>query len=146
MIHRKAQSITYRMWFSTEFTASQIATLVMIGVTVIITTILSTFNLSSFIIIWMIFNHMRMLILMLLTEAYFPTQVNNYLVRLKLFSFNLSFLSIQNMPGLNEILKLFDYPQSNAVLQDLGLESQSTLVNNINLVFTLIMIMITHLM
>ena len=114
------------------------------GVTVGISAILSTSNISSFIVIWMVFNQMRMLILMLLTDAYFPSQVNSYLIGQKLFSFSFSFLSIQSIPGLKEIANLFDSPQSNTVLQDIGLTSQSTFVNNINLLLVLTLVTLTH--
>ena len=92
--------LTFRIWYSTDFSSSQIATLILIGITVGITAILSTVNLSSFIVIWMVFNQMRMLVLMLLTDAYFPSQVYNYLVGQKIFSFNFSFLSIHSISKL----------------------------------------------
>ena len=133
--HRKVSSNTFRSWISTskDITASQIAGLSSIGVAVGVTAILSALNVSSFIIIWMVFNQMRILILMLLTEAYFPSQIKNYLLGLKLFSFNFSFLFIQDIPGINEVSNLFDFSQPETVLQDIGLISKSSLFNSITI-------------
>ena len=130
---------------STGTTTQQISTLSSIGITVGVSVVLSTFSISSIIIVWMIFNQMRILILMLLTEAYFPSPVNNYLVGLKMFSFNFSFMFIQNIPWLQNWLKEFNFSQPSAMLQDIGLVSQSSLINNINLLLILILIVLSHI-
>ena len=78
------------------------------GMSIPITLMLSAFNLSSMTNIFLILNQMRILILLLLTEAYFPEALINYITGFKFALFSFSFISLQDVEGLNKLLSWAD--------------------------------------
>ena len=127
---------------STE--SSQIAALAAWGVTAGAAAVLSMMNLSSITVIWAIFNQMRSLILILLTGWYFTDNVKVYLSGMKIFSFNLSFLSIGSLPVAITVVNFFDFSQAYSTIADSGFTSESTFVNCLNMFSTFLLIMLTH--
>ena len=129
---------------STKSTTAQISSLTSIGIGAWIVLILSSVNLSSIAVVWTIFSQFRLLIFLILTDAYLPQSVIDYITGMKFFSFNFSFLSFQTISVVKKPLQLIEFDKSNSMLESIGLNSGSTLVNSINLIATTLMMFALH--
>ena len=96
---------------STETTTAQISSLTSIGIGAWIVLILSSINLSSIAVVWTIFSQFRLLIFLILTDAYLPQSVIDYITGMKFFSFNFSFLSFQTISVVKKPLQLIEFDQ-----------------------------------
>lgn len=81
----------------------------------------------------------RMFLLLVLTGAYLPPKIANYIIGQRIFTFNFSFLSLAKFDKI-------DYPQVDSSLKTIGVESGSTIINNFNLVFVILLIGAVHLL
>ena len=122
---------------SSQFTTTQILIMSILGMTILVTMMLSAFNLSSMTNIFLIFNQMRILMLLLLTEAYFPDSLINYITGFKFALFSFSFISIQDVGGFSKLLSWDNIPQHKNFLENIGITSISAFYNNANFLFTL---------
>ena len=80
---------------------------------------------------------MKILILLFLTEAYFPQSLTYYITGFKFALFNFSYISIQDVSGFNKLFNWANFPQIKNYLYDIGLNSQSAFYNNANFAFML---------
>ena len=80
-----------------------------------------------------------------LTDAYFPPEIIAFLTGLDFSLFSFSFLPIKIIFGVEAILDLFDYSQSDDYYVDMGFNSGSAFVNHFNLLVVFITISILHL-
>ena len=141
------KSKTTNQTTSSSLTASaQTTAMVSTGVGAGISLLMSSMNLSSIAVLWAIFSQFRLLIFLILSDSYLPQSVIDYISGMKIFSFNFSFLSIQNLPIIRIPLRLFDFTQNSQALESIGLNSGSSLINNINLAFTFLMIISVHIL
>ena len=88
---------------------------------------------------------MRIFIFLLLTEAYFPEALINYITGFKFALLSFSFISIQDVEGLNKLLSWADIPQQKSYLYEIGLTSRSAVYNNANLLFSVSLLILTHI-
>ena len=131
---------------SSESQTAQIASLSSAGVGTGVSLLFSSFNLTTIFVIWTIFSQYRTLIFLILTDAYLPSSVVEYITGMKLFSFNFSFLQISNWPGINLGINFLNYNQIITQLETIGIESGSSFVNNINIVLILLSIVLVHIL
>ena len=124
--------------------STQTAALVAWGVTSAAAVALSMLNLSSITVVWAMFNQMRNLLLILLTGAYVTENVEAYLIGMKVFTFNFSFLSIGSLPFVIKVVNFFDFSQSYVSVSSCGFASESTFVNIFNELWVLLWIVSAH--
>ena len=94
---------------------------------------------------WSLVNQFQIFLLMPLTDAYFPPEIIAFLTGLDFSLFSFSFLPIKIIFGVEAILDLFDYSQSDDYYVDMGFNSGSAFVNHFNLLVVFITISILHL-
>jgi len=95
--------------------------------------------------LWFILNQLQMTILVLLIDDFTPDDINEYLEGLGFVMFNFNFIPFKQLPGLNLPTDWMDFAQPNEKIEALGLESGSTLVNNISLISTFLITAAIHL-
>ena len=122
-------------------TASEIA--VVIGIS--LAAIVSLMNLSAPIAMWMIANQTQLVSLLLLTGAYLPASIKGILTGSQFTSFSFSFIPVMDIPGINNLLKPFDIEQEDVNLQEMGLNSGSTITSNSTFLFMIIVLIMLHL-
>ena len=126
--------------------SSKIAIMTGLSITVGAAVVMSLMNLSSITIVWAIFNQMRTLTLILLTDSYVTDNIRVYLSGMKIFSFNFQFLSIGSLPGAIKIVNYFDSKQKYRSISDSGFSSESTLVNCLNILLIYLLVISMHFM
>ena len=131
---------------SNSSSSAQTTAMASAGVGAGIALIMSSLNMSSIAVLWSIFSQFRLLIFLILSDAYLPQSVIDYISGMKLFSFNFSFLSFQTLPVIKVPLQLLDFTQNSVELETIGLNSGSSFVNSINLLLTVIMVIFLHIM
>lgn len=89
---------------------------------------------SSILVVWIVCNQFRLLMFFAISGAYLPESVLTYITGVKLFSFNISFLPFEKLPGIKQTVGVLDSDQVDSYLEKLGLESNSSIVNNISLI------------
>ena len=139
-------TITLTNSTSSESQTAQIVSLSSAGVGIGMSLLFSSFSMTTVFLIWAIFSQYRTLIFLILTDAYLPGSVVEYITGMKLFSFNFSFLKISNWPGINLGTNVLNYNQINTQLETIGIESGSSFVNNINILLILLSIILVHIL
>ena len=94
---------------------------------------------------WAIINQFQIIILLPLMFGSFNTKVINYILSLEAALFSFNFISVQDWVPKN-FIDTFDFHQPNEYLNIIELESGSTLINNLSLIFILTVCMIIHLL
>jgi len=94
--------------------------------------------------IWLIIGQFQLLMLLLLTGAYIPKFVADYLAGMDYTLFSFSFLKTDKWNFLLYFKSWFDYKQENVMLDFIGIKSGSTLINNLSLIFMFIIMMLLH--
>uniref|UniRef100_A0A7S3J5I8 Uncharacterized protein n=1 Tax=Euplotes harpa TaxID=151035 RepID=A0A7S3J5I8_9SPIT len=102
-------------------------------------------SVSSPTAVWLIFNQLRSLALLILTGSYIPYNLRNYLLGFKLFQLNLSFLQVQSVPFVKDALGGILSAQPDTDLEDVGLEYESALMNDLGILFTVLAFAGVHL-
>lgn len=116
----------------------------MTGTTSLLSLGLSLTNASSLVVIWLISSQMRLLLLLVLTKAYMPKDVKDYILGFEVFSFDFSFVSAKSVPPLSYLVDWLDHAQPEDVLTDVGVESTSSLANLLDLFVTLAAVILAH--
>lgn len=96
--------------------------------------------------IWIVVTESRLLLLLVITCTYLPQKVIEFIVGGKIFSFNFSFLSIEKLSEIKDKVQSMDFSQNDDRLKTMGLESGSTIVNNLNLLLVISLIAMTHVL
>jgi hypothetical protein len=112
------------------------ATKTIIGIGVLLALAISILNLSSPMAIWAIINQFQLFTLLLLTKTNLPADVRGYITDELFVTFSFDFLQIGKLYSGED--------QSNDVLEEIGINSHSTLHNNINLIFVILVIAVVH--
>ncbi|CAI2387031.1 unnamed protein product [Moneuplotes crassus] len=94
--------------------------------------------------IWQMMNQIQLLKLLLLTGAYLPSEAKEFFNGMEFMSFDFSFIPFGKLPGLGYSIDFIDFDQNSQELNDFGLESGSSLVNNLSFILFLIFIAIIH--
>lgn len=116
-----------------------------VGVSVACAFAISMASVSSPTAVWLIFNQLRSLTLLILTGSYIPYNLRSYLLGFKLFQFNFLFLRVQSVPFARDALSGMMSAQPDTDLEDIGLEYESALVNDLGILFTVLAFAGVHL-
>ena len=109
---------------------------------VILTSIINQVSPSG---LWIMINGYQALMLLLLTGAYFPKTLTDYLSGLNFTLFSFNFVPVLNPSYGKEAKSWIDYDVDNDYLETIGLNSDSTLINNFNTLLIFILIISIHL-
>ena len=109
---------------------------------VILTSIINQVSPSG---LWIMINGYQALMLLLLTGAYFPKTLTDFLSGLNFTLFSFNFVPVLSLPYGKEAKSWIDYDVDNNYLKTIGLSSGSTLINNFNTCLIFILIISIHL-
>ena len=109
-------------------------------------TIMSLMNTSSMASVWAMINQVQLFFLMLITRAYIPQDVSNVITGLK-YAINLpQFIHIQDT-GISSIIDTnFDFKLSYQPLDDLNIQSDSSIYNLSPAIMMILLIVPLHLL
>ena len=103
-------------------------------------------NLSSPTAVWSLANQLQLLLSLILTGAYFPTQITDYLSGQTFASFNFDFIPVVEIPLIKIPIESLDFNHSYSNLNAIGVKSGSSFVNNLGLLFTIMVLVSIHLL
>ena len=103
-------------------------------------------SLSSPAALWLIINQLQLLMLLLLTGAYIPTDIVKHLCSSQFSTFSFSFIPFNQVPGVEAATEWTHFEQQDHYLDEMGLESGSSLNNNFSLFVTVTVIVPLHLL
>ena len=129
---------------SSTASASSTANQAIMGIGVASMTATSLFSLSSPQGMWSCFNEFQLLMLLLLTGAYFPKEIVNFLAGMDFTSFSFSFIPTVNLFNSLSLTNWINFDLNDDYLKAIGMNSESALVNNISVVWTFLAIIIIH--
>ena len=90
-------------------------------------------------------NQYQLFLLLPLTNAFMPKDIIDYLIGVEFTMFNFEFLKIKSLFKIDNLLKDIDKEQTNWYMSQIGIESQSALVNQISLIFVIFTSALIHL-
>jgi hypothetical protein len=122
------------------------ATTIALGVGVLANIGVSLISSSSMNSVWSMINQFQLLLLLPLTQVYMSNAVVDYLVGMDFTMFSFRFLPISGIVNTteNELIN-FHIMQEKEYFSDIGLISQSTIINNISLTFMFLIIIVIHM-
>ena len=95
---------------------------------------------------YLILHQLQMVILMLMIDSFIPQGLREYIESQDYVMLNFNFIPVADFPLVDIPLDWMHSEQTSQSFQALGLESKSTLVNNISLFTTLIFFALVHLL
>ena len=100
-----------------------------IGSSFVIVSLMTLLNLSSMASLWAMINQVQMFLLLLLTRAYIPLDLQNIITGAK-FTLNIaSYINFQSFEFFGSILGEFNFKLSDQSLDSLNIKSNSSLFN-----------------
>ena len=114
------------------------------GATAGVTVAFSFWNMSSPQGIWIAMNQFQLILLLLLTNSRIPKSIENYLSGMKATTCSLNFIPFKNIPFIKEFVNWLDYNLIDTNLDNFGIFSGSTFVNNFSLLCFIILIIFVH--
>lgn len=87
--------------------------------------------------IWLVMGQFQLLMLLLLSDAYIPKDVETYILGMDYTLFSFNFLKIKEWKFPSKIYEYFDYDQSKADLILVGFSSGSAIINILSILITL---------
>jgi hypothetical protein len=114
------------------------------GAGVLIGGIIAILNLSSPLSIWLIANQMQLLMLILLTGAYFPPSVVKLITEGSNLSFSVNLIPIESLPAIKVVPKLMGFKQDNEYLYKMGITNGSSLATNLMFFVSLFWVIALH--
>ena len=105
----------------------------------------SLLSMTSPIGIFSMINQYQLLQLLLISGAYISLGVSNLITGMKVSIINLDFIKIEKIWIIENINNYFSSEQSNENLSNIGINSGSTIVNLLKLFWTIILIVLLHL-
>ena len=106
---------------------------------------ISFLNMSSPIGVWSIINQFQMFMLLILTGAFIPEIIRQYLAGMDFVSLNFDFIPFIDVIYISDLYLWMKFDQTNHNLEDIGLDYGSTVVNNISFLVILLIFIILHL-
>ena len=103
-------------------------------------------SLSSLHSIWSMINQYQLYLILPLVGWYMDQSVINYINDFQFLTFNLSFIPISDLGIFTKMYNFLTFPQANASLMSLGLNSGSTLINYLSVVMLTLLFIIFHLL
>ena len=104
----------------------------------------SVMSMSSPTAVWSMVNQLQLFLLLILTRAYLPESVVQFIVNNEMFAFSLDFLSLADKMYIDKF-EYLNYEQSNDRLESIGIESGSAFINNYYFLLTMLFIFLFHL-
>ena len=130
---------------STKTKNAQAATQVTAGITVGIIITLSIVNMSSPTGLWLVVNLFQMLMLLILTGAFIPEALRQYLTGMKFALLNFNFIPYIRIPFIYEAHEWIKFEQNSEDMKDVGISDGSTIVNNVSFLTTLLVFIFMHI-
>ena len=121
------------------------ATQVVIAATVLLSIGLSFTNLSLLAILWSSINQMQIFFLLFLTWAFIPKDIEVIITGLTIYYQSFQLPPIKLNGNYNFVSNFFDFGLENSNLEKLGIQSDSTIVNMVSFIFSLLIIWFLHL-
>ena len=94
--------------------------------------------------VWAILQQLQMVIILVMIDSFTPEDIDYYLEGVSFALFNFDFIPIKSLPFVDVPTDWMDFAQPLEKLEIVGLESRSTLVNNVSFLATLFSIMTIH--
>ncbi|CAI2375096.1 unnamed protein product [Moneuplotes crassus] len=95
--------------------------------------------------LWSLLQQLQMLLLLMLIDDYTPSDINEFLEGMSFIMFNFNFIPAGDIPLVDVPIDWLDFGEPGEKIQNLGVESVSTFVNNFSLIFTLICVIVAHI-
>ena len=124
---------------------SQTVTQILICVSMGLAAILSLISMSSLVGVWSMINHFQMLLLLLITGAFIPRIVRQYLAGMNFVLNICGFVPSHKVPLIANLFSWMKFEQYNEDLHDIGVEDGSTVVNNLSSLIILLFLIILQL-
>ena len=118
---------------SSEAKVASVSTMSLVGLTISMNLVTSVINFSSAQSMVSIINMIQILILLPLTGAYIPLIIIQYFLGMQVCLFNFSFVSIESFRESKFAVNYVSYEQTNSYLYLIGLESESSAINLLNI-------------
>ena len=129
-----------------EIDRAQIATQAFIGASMCVAAVVSIVNMSSMVRVWLIINQFQMLLLLLITGAFIPRIVRQYLIGMDFVLNFFGLIPFYKVPLIADLHSWMKFEQYNDDLHEIGVEDGSTFVNNLSFVIILLLFIIFHLL
>ena len=102
-------------------------------------------NLSAPASIWSMANQIQICLTLILTGAYIPEPIQDYLSGQTFASFNFDFIPTVDIPYVQTPIKMLNYNNTNEQLKKIGIKSGSSFVNNAGFLFSIIILICIHI-
>ena len=96
--------------------------------------------------LYSILNLLQMVILFLIIDPFIPESLRIILEGNSLALLNFNFIPVVDLPYVEIPIDWMDSEQRNEILQTLDINSESSIVNNLSLIFTFTLILIIHIL
>jgi hypothetical protein len=93
---------------------------------------------------WSMINQFQIFILLPMLGAYMPFEVINFITGMGFTLFSFDFIPYKEIPGIKHTIQFLDYDQTDEYLDEVGIESGSSLINHISLILIFGLIGIAH--
>ena len=96
--------------------------------------------------LWSIVNQFQTLLLLLLTNAYFPDEITNTFIGIAQYlTFSFNFMPYADISFIKYIVSWFNQPVNGDLMSKVGLKSGSIIINNVSLIINIVFIITLHL-
>ena len=86
---------------------------------------------------WAMINQLQLLILLLITGAYLPKDIRDYITGMEFSMFSFSFLPFESIWFIDYNIGWLNFEQGDEQMTDTGMQSGSSLINNFSFLFLL---------
>lgn len=121
------------------------STQITIGACMAMAALISVVKMASPIGMWSIVNQFQMLLLLLLTRAFIPDKIREYLLGMDFTLMNFNFIPLNEVPMISIPYDWIEYEQYDTNLQDIGVENGSTAANNLSFIVMIMMFITLHI-
>ena len=122
-----------------------ITTITSITVALVISAIFSMFSLSSPQGLWISLNQLQLILLLLLTGAYFPQKVIDYLESLKFALMSFTFIKFEDLLMFKDVIGYMTFDLKTPDLKHFDINSGCTFHNSFSFTCIIVLIMMLHL-
>ncbi|CAI2387820.1 unnamed protein product [Moneuplotes crassus] len=102
-------------------------------------------NLSAPTAVWALANQLQILLTLVLTGAYLPTKIEDYISGQTFASFNFDFIPVFDIPVVKIPLEALDFNHTDIKMKTVGVVSGSSFVNNIGFLITILALIFCHM-
>ena len=124
---------------------AQTTTQAMIGATMAIAMFLSILNMTSPAGVWLILGLYQMLMLLILTRAFIPEVVRQYLAGMNFALMNFNVIPYIRIPFISEAHEWIKFEQNSEDMKDIGISDGSTIINNVLFLAMLLVFILVHI-